>query len=140
MIRNHRSERLRVQSDCSGPSLTQQHERDETDINLIVKRYVRGDQSVVNSREATYGDVSGAVDLAEAFNRVEEAREQFASLPSSIRKIAENSPVKLLELLSTVDGVQDLVDAGLVVEGYEPASQEPEIVAPPVEGDSPPAE
>lgn len=97
-------------------SRTQQHEKDSADINVIVERYtVKGQAMPVNRREATYGDVSDAVELQEAINLQEEAKAEFESLDVKVREICENNPVKFLELLSSPDGVDKLRNAGLDV-------------------------
>lgn len=121
-----------------GPGRTKQSLAQETDINAIIRRHAKtGVVTHLNRAAPRYGDFSAAASLHEALNLVFEAEEEFMSLPSSVRKACEHSPVRLLELLATEEGTELLVEAGLddqvvreedppLVGGQEVAPAEPD--------------
>lgn len=125
----------RVQSFPRGESKTRQSEKDSADIRRIYAKYKKtGVIDHLNHRVPQYGDFSMASDLLSSLNRVEAAKETFGRLPSSVRKAADHSPVKLLEMLATEDGRALLQDAGMDT-GYVPPSSpqsqsEPEASGP----------
>lgn len=109
--------RERVRTPVGEVSRTKQSFRDECDVNLIVKNHGRnGVVSHFNGAEPSFGDYTEAVDLKAAMDRVFEANETFASLPSAVRRVAGESPVEMLAMLQDPDGANDLVDAGLDLE------------------------
>lgn len=69
---------------CDDPSLTQQHFKDESDINKIVSKYHSVDELPVSKRRAIYGDFTGIPDdlntilstAEKAHSAVERARHQ----------------------------------------------------------------
>lgn len=112
-----------------------QAHRGQTDINRIMANYVEtGAITHVSRREPLYGDFSSAMDLHTATNRVIAAQAHFDGLPSKVRKVADNDPVKFLELTETDEGIAALEAAGL--EFREPEILEPN---PPLEAEPPPA-
>lgn len=95
-------------------SMTRQSESADTDVNLIVARHRKtGVVTHLNHRIPQYGDYSQVGTLHDAFAQVEAAEEAFMDLPAAVRQVAENDPVKLLELLATPDGEAALMEAGL---------------------------
>lgn len=125
-------ERVRVVADVGTRSRTKQANRHETDINLMVARYKKtGQFQNVDPREPKYGDFSEAVSLEDAFNRVAEANESFMRLPASVRAMANNNPITLLEMLADQGATEALVKAGLPIktppsEGGNTAPQDTE--------------
>lgn len=111
-----------VPTEVVGPSRTKQSFKDECDVNVVVRKYVRGEAVQPNLREPVYGDFTLATDLQSALELVADATEVFEELPSAVRKAAGNSMVQLLAMLATEDGAQALVDAGLEVVLPEPAA------------------
>lgn len=97
------------------PSLTQQHFKDECDINLIIKRYTRSDIALMAAMSnMQYGDYSTPVDFHEAMNIVLRAQEQFEALPSSIRDKFDNDPAKMLDFVSKKENIEESVKLGLL--------------------------
>lgn len=82
------------------PSLTQQHQAAETDINLIVKRYTATGMLPQSALEPLYGDFTQAVDFQEAQNKIRAAQEAFMLLPAELRSRFENDPAKLVAFVS----------------------------------------
>lgn len=81
------------------PSMTQQHFKDECDINNIVSTYQQ--TGVLPQRtDALYGDFTGIPDNPLDAKKVfDEAQEKFLQLPSDFRKMLDNSPAKFLDFI-----------------------------------------
>ena len=131
-----RRERPRVQLDTGDQVITKQSMKDTVDINRIVARQGQtGLWDHLNPRTPTYGDVSGAVSLQEAFEQARDANESFMELPAQVRALANNDPVQFLAMLADEEATQALVEAGLPI--VEP--QEPETAPAPVTPEATPA-
>ena len=121
---------------CSGPSMTQQHFKDECDINVIIARHdttglwcAPGD--LANVRQPLFDDFSIVPDFMDAQNFIIKAGELFDALPSRVRKRFDNSPALLLEFLRNPDNAAEAVALGLV---SAPAPAEPVVEpAPPIQ-------
>lgn len=88
---------LRTQSTLGGKVRTKQSFKEDTDINLIFKRWVKGgDVTHFAQGQPSYGDHTNALDYQEKLNAVINADEQFAALPSAIRERFNNEPEELL--------------------------------------------
>ena len=97
------------------PSLTQQHFKDECDINLIIKRFTKNDLALMAMMsDMQYGDYSTPVDFHEAMNIVIRAQEQFEALPSSVRDKFDNDPAKMLDFVSKKENIEESVKLGLL--------------------------
>lgn len=97
------------------PSLTQQHFKDECDINLIIKRFTKNDLDLMAlMSDMHYGDYSTPVDFHEAMNIVIRAQDQFDSLPSSVRDKFDNDPAKMLYFVSKKENIEESVKLGLL--------------------------
>lgn len=97
------------------PSRTIQSEKDNSDINVIVRRFGVTGQIPGNARVPSYGDYSGVGDFQTAMNVVRQAEEQFMLLPSGVRSRFGNSPQAFLEFASNPENAGDLVKMGLAV-------------------------
>lgn len=89
------------------PSLTQQHFKDECDIDKILKRYEQTGflvDPMAPKRPAQFGDFSEIGSYQETLNRVNAIEDWFMSLPSAVRRAYENDPAKLADALSTEEG------------------------------------
>lgn len=83
----------------AGGGLTQQHFRDECDLNVILKRY-RASDLPQPMHPGVYADLTELpTSLADAFDRVAVAQEWFDSLPSDVRLSFDNDPRSALRLL-----------------------------------------
>jgi len=111
----------------TGPGLTQQEFKDECDMNLILKKY--GIYAAANAPAMVFRDVSHGYDYLEAFNAVQEANEAFAALPADARRALDHSPLRLMELSQTPEGVAQLVKMGF---GNPPSEEDsnPKAVEP----------
>ena len=118
----------------SQPSLTQQHFKDECDINNIFNRYRETgfltDPLARPTEQLQYGDFSTPFDYMAAMNTVVRANEAFADLPSHLRKRFNNDPAELLAFVSDESNVDEAVKLGLM-EKRPSAVEQPSVVVPP---------
>lgn len=96
--------------------LTQQHFKDECDVNLILKRYVQtGVMEHTANTEPWFGDVSEVpTNLAESYENLARADAAFMALPAEIRKSLDNDPAKLESWLSEPENRSKAEQFGLV--------------------------
>lgn len=118
----------RVQVEFKEASHTQQHFKDDTDINIILKRNpdITQCQYVNHRGQPTYGDFSDVADYRDALDRVLEAQEQFDELPSGVRERFGNDPGQFLEFVLNPENKDEMVKMGLTVsKPVELAQNEP---------------
>ena len=90
-------------TDVSGPSMTQQHFKDECDINQILARYQKtGVIDHVNTYAEQYGEMDGAT-FTEHMQAVARAQNMFEALPSTAREHFRNDPAQFLDYISEID-------------------------------------
>lgn len=99
---------------CPEPTLTQQHFKDETDINVLLERFRITGQMPEGVKMPTYGDFTGVDDYHTAANAIAEAHESFEQLPAQIRKRFDNDPAKFIDFCSNEDNRQEAERMGLV--------------------------
>lgn len=87
---------------CPEESLAVQSAKDECDINVIVKKYLRTGE-LPGVRQGAFLDISGMVDLRDALHMVNEAQQAFMELPADVRREFDNDPVKLVEFAHSND-------------------------------------
>ena len=63
-----------------GIILTQQHFKDECDVNLIVSRFNKTGQMPITNRKMHFGDFSGPLDYSTAMQVVLDAHDAFSDL------------------------------------------------------------
>lgn len=99
------------------PELTQQHFKDECDINNIIKKYTRtGSITHLNAKKGVYMDLTTLPDYQQSLNTVLKANEAFESLPSKIRKKFHNDPQQLIDFLSDDKNYEEAMSLGLMDE------------------------
>lgn len=107
--------RVRVHESFPNPSLTQQHFKDECDINNIIKKYkTDGEFTHLNRKKGVYADLSSATDYHEAMNTVIKAQDAFATLPSQTRSRFENDPSQLLAFINDEANYEEAIKLGLM--------------------------
>lgn len=104
---------------------TKQSQKDECDINLIIKRYDKtGLVSHLAPHQPYFGEIS-SIDFQDAMNIVAEGMTAFEMLPSGLRNRFKNDPSRFLEFVGNEANREEAIKLGLI-----PA---PEPVAEPVE-------
>lgn len=114
----HRDEQLHQGIVFEEPSLTDQSQYKDTDINNIVKRYqVTGlldSPGSVPFETLQFGDATLLPDYQTALDLVNNVQEEFASMPSEIREKFGHDPMLLLEALQDPAKKPMLQDIGLI--------------------------
>lgn len=99
---------------CEDPSLAQQHEKDECDINTIVRRFGISGELPSGIRMPQYGDFTGITDYHSALNAVRSSSESFMQLPADIRSRFNNDPAAFVEFCMNDDNRSEAEKLGLV--------------------------
>lgn len=93
---------------------TQQDAKDECDINVIMKKYVKTGTLPPGIGIGRYGDFSDAADYLDAQNILIQAKQQFDSLPSKVRERFQNSPVAMLAFVHDKTNLEEARSLGLL--------------------------
>jgi len=104
---------------CEDATLTQQHFKDECEINNILRQFnVTGSlpQSPISPR---YGDFTGISAYHSALNQVIAAEDEFMALPAQIRSRFDNDPAKLIDFLDNPENLEEAINLGLVNQSVE---------------------
>jgi len=118
-------------SDSSDPenewnSMTQQHFKDECDVNLIIKRHEEtglwANTLAPATREPMFADFSDVPDYQTAQDMLINAEEMFMALPASIRKQFDNNPMMFVDFYLNPDNEDALRALGLL-----PPLEEPDV-------------
>lgn len=92
---------------------TKQAHKDETDINLIMAKYVKtGVLEHANKHAGSYGFASSA-DFKESLEIIQTAQEMFDELPSQIRTKFENNPADFLDFVQDPANATEMYELGL---------------------------
>lgn len=94
-----------------GVSMTQQHFKDECDINNILKSY-RG--KIPTADEPAYFMDCTVTDLQSAYEIAEDIGARFDSLDSEVRARFNNNPLELLEFVHNADNETAAIELGLL--------------------------
>lgn len=98
---------------CKGVSKTQQHQKDDADINVIVKRFgVTGLLPQVQ-KLPTFQNFEGIFDFQSAQNAIVEANRSFMQVPAAIRARFNNSPQEFVAFCMNKDNIEELRQMGL---------------------------
>lgn len=117
--------------ECKDPSLADQSQAEDADINTIVRRFGLDGQLPESPRVPSYQDFDGVFDFQSAMNSVRTATEDFMAMPARLRARFHNNPQELLEFVSNEDNRSEAVKLGLVPEkAAEIVASGPATVAP----------
>jgi len=103
---------------CDDPSLAQQHQAEEADINTIVRRFGLTGQLPVIPMPPLNADFDSVFDFHTAQNAIVKARESFMMLPADIRNKFANDPRNFVDFVDKAveDGnIEELRKMGLAV-------------------------
>lgn len=104
-------------------SLTKQSFAEESDINVIVKRFGLTGQMPENVRAPTYADFSDVGDFHSAALAIAQANESFDAMPASTRARFNNNPAKFLDFCSDDQNYDEAVSLGLVFPSSKPVAE-----------------
>lgn len=100
--------------DCSdSEDRCQQHFRDETDINVLVQRFIN--TGVPDAPPApAMADFDQVFDYQSAMNTLIDAQKAFGALPSKIRTRFQNDPHQFLSFIHDSDNRDEAIRLGLI--------------------------
>lgn len=99
---------------CEDATLTQQHFKDECDINNILRQFNITGLLPEAPLSPRYGDFTGIGDYHSALNQVIAAEDEFMALPAQIRSRFDNDPAKLIDFLEKSENKDEAIKLGLV--------------------------
>jgi len=101
--------------ECKDDSLAVQSQRDEADINTIVRRFGLSGELPQGVRAPTYGDFEDIVDFQSAMNAVRGAEESFMAMPAEVRSRFGNDPQAFVEFCSDEANLDEMRKLGLAI-------------------------
>lgn len=108
-----------------GKSLTQQHFRDQCNINNIVRRAQNAGRLPEAGGNPQYLDVSNIPDFQSAQNAVISAYNLFNQLNSKIRTRFDNDPGKMLAFVKDPVNLDEAIKLGIVTATHRKAENKP---------------
>lgn len=108
---------------CLDKSLTQQHQKDESDINVIVKRFGITGQLPQGVRAPTYMDFDDVIDFRTAMDAIRAAQASFDRMPAEVRARFGNDPAAFVDFCSEPGNLPEMRRLGLAEPA--PAASEP---------------
>lgn len=100
---------------CLDPSLAVQSQKDEADINTIVRNFGLTGMLPQGVRLPSYEDFTECVeDYGSALRAVEAAEREFMKLPANMRAELGNDPQRFLEMVNTPGNESKLREWGLL--------------------------
>jgi len=106
-----------------GESKTQQHFREEVDINNIVARFKRTGQLVgASTTEPQFGDISAA-DFMTLQNHLVKMRTRFMGYPAKVRNMFNNDLGQMLAFAQDPDNKAEAQKLGLIPRDPAPTPQ-----------------
>lgn len=125
---------------CEDESLTHQEFAEEADINTIIDRFGIGENPIEAQKWVTNVDIADAPnDYQSVMNQLNEARDQFMSLPAKVRSQFDNDPGRFVDFMSDPSNQDEWIRLGLASRREEPAPPAPmkvEVVNPSGTGSS----
>lgn len=115
-----------------GPSLTQQNQSDDANINTIVKRFGLTGKLPENVPPVFNADFEEAFDFRTAHNAIIEARNSFNTMPPNIRARFANDPGEFVDFCSNPENMEEMVRLGLAIQ--RPPEKPPETPPAPPTG------
>lgn len=100
---------------CRDPSLAVQDQRDEVDINTIVRRFGLTGELPVGVRAPSYGDFTDVMDYHSSMNAIMEADARFMRLPADVRERFDNDAGKFVDFASEPRNAEQLKDWGMLL-------------------------
>lgn len=106
---------------CEDESLTHQEFREESDINTIIDRFGIGENPIEAQKWVTNVDISNAPsNYMDVMNQLNEARDQFMTLPAKVRSQFDNDPGQFVNFVSDPANIDEMLRLGLAVKRPDP--------------------
>lgn len=94
-------------------SMTQESSNDDTDINVIMKRYGQTGQVPGVLQEGIYGDFTQVQDYRTALELVRQADTAFAEVPAEVRNEFDNDPQRFIDFANDEKNIEQMRKWGL---------------------------
>lgn len=108
------SDRQKLEKHVQGPTMTQQHMRDECDINKIMAKYEKtGLITHLAKYKGNYSDFTVLPDFQTAMNSIKNAEQMFLELPASVRERFHNDPGEFVEFATDECNLDEMREMGL---------------------------
>lgn len=107
-------------------SKTIQSQKDEADINNIVRMFGVTGRLPESVRVPTYGDFSLVDDYRSAIEAVREAEASFMAMPADTRARFQNDPQQFLDFCTDPSNLEEMRKMGLATQAVVPASDAPQ--------------
>lgn len=108
---------------CEDPSLTNQSQAVDADINVIVKRFGITGQFPEGARLPSYQDFEGIFDFRTAQEAVITARQRFMALPPEVRSRFGNDPAAFVDFASDPKNLPAMREMGLAPPAKTPPAE-----------------
>lgn len=95
-------------------SRTQQHFREQTDINKIMSKAEKTGMIPVNRMNPKYGDFSDGRTYHESMVRISEIEQEFDKMPAEIKKRFSQNPAEIIDFLSKEENREEAIELGLI--------------------------
>lgn len=105
--------RKRVVTVNQDPSRVDKSQQKASDVNHVVKRYLRGEQ-IYGRGPGTYGDFTNIPDYGDALLKIQKVQDDFLALPSDIRGYFDNDPEKLINFISDDKNLEKAYALGIL--------------------------
>lgn len=127
--------RVKVRTINQEPTKTQQHYKDQCDINKIIDKAKKGGGiSHINPHAGKYLDLTVLpADYQTAMEVVVKANEAFMDLPAKVRDEFGHDPARLIKFLEDPKNLDRAVDLGLVNRPVQPIVEEKPVDTKPKE-------
>lgn len=113
----------------SGPSRTQQHFKQECDINQIMAKYEKtGTVSHLAKYQGQYGDFAIIPDFHTAMDTMLAAQEMFMELPAKVRERFGNDAGEFVEFATKKENLDELREMGLAPKLQEKTAEKPQKI------------
>ena len=123
--------------ETTGESMTQQHFKEESEINNIIKKHDKnGIIESVARGNARYGDFSLVQDYKSSLDTIREANDNFMEIPSEIRKQFNNNAGEFFNFVQDPNNQSELIKMGLTKtpESATPVADKPSSEVPSEDG------
>lgn len=107
--------RLSVGLKGFGPGLTIQSQKEEADINTIVRKFGVTGTVPGNIRTPLNVDFDGVFDFQSAMNTINEAQRAFSLMPAEVRKRFGNDPGEFVDFASNPENQEEARKLGLAM-------------------------
>lgn len=125
-VRNKYSPRVGVVVECLDESKTQQHFKDQCDINKIVNNLeATGSADHVKQARERYGDFTEILDVGVNLDKATKAKQLYEHLPVALRKATGNSIQGMFEFINDEKNFDECVKLGIFNKPEKPNAGTP---------------